>query len=101
MRQVGFWKGFVSAFVVMIGLYAVNVSARQGGVYNIDNTKLMADALVVCAEELREMNDKGIRVKVESDKPLKLDRLEIRMPDGVEVKPSSRPLEVKTVTALP
>lgn len=93
MRQVGFWKGFVSAFVVMVGLYAVNATARQGVQY-IDQNVRMADAMVVMAQELRAMNERGLKVRVESEKPLKIEKLEMKVPDGIEVKPSVKPLEV-------
>jgi phosphopantothenate synthetase len=94
MRQVGFWKGFVSALVVIVGLYAVNASARQGGVQYIDQNIRMADAMVAIAQELREMNDKGLKVRVETEKPLKIDKLEMSVPNGLEIKPSTRPIEV-------
>lgn len=93
MRQSGFWKGFVSAFVVMVGLFAMNAFARQGVQY-IDPNIRMADAMVVAAQELRRMNENGLKVRVESEKPLKIEKLEIKIPDGLEVKPGSRPLEV-------
>lgn len=99
MRQAGFWKGFVSAFVVMVGLFAVNAMARQGGVQIIDNQARMAEAMIVCAQELRQMNDKGLTVYVQSEKPLKIDKLEVKMPDGVVIKPASgQPIEVKAKT---
>lgn len=98
MRQTGFWKGFVSAFVVMIGLFAVNAVARQGVQYMDPNIK-MAEAMVVTAQELRKINENGIKVKVETDRPIKVDKLEIKVPDGLEVKPGSRPLEVNVKTS--
>lgn len=82
----------------MIGLYAVNASARQGVQY-IDPQVKLAEATIVIAQELREMNDNGLKVKVESEKPLKIDKLEIKVPDGLEVKPGARPLEVNVKSA--
>lgn len=83
----------------MVGLYAVNATARQGVQYLDPNIK-MAEATIVIAQELREMNDKGLKVHVETEKPLKIDKLEMKVPDGIEIKPSTRAIEVN-VKSMP
>ncbi|MEQ1823325.1 MAG: hypothetical protein ABL949_12510 [Fimbriimonadaceae bacterium] len=96
MKQNGFWKGFGSAIVVMFAMYGA-VSAYAGGqqVQVYDAQSRMAEATVVIAKELQEMNDNGLKVKLDSKEPVKIEgKVEMKVP--VEIRTSSSyPIEVK------
>jgi hypothetical protein len=96
VKQNGFWKGFGSAFVVMFAMYGA-VSAYAGGqqVQIYDSQSRMAEATVAIAKELQEMNDNGLKVKLDSKDAVKIEgKLELKSP--VEIKTSSSyPVEVK------
>lgn len=79
----------------MFAAYGVFAFAGGQQVQVFDAQTRLSEATIVIAKELQEMNDNGLKVKIDSKEPVKIEgKIEIKTP--VEIKTSSSyPLDVK------